>query len=155
MADADVIELELNRPTASARPKVGWIVALTADGELLVDFEGNPGEPIPARTTVALADSAVKTAVETRQGVVLLFEDDRIDLPIVMGLLTAPRSPEVVPVEVDGQRTEIEAKDEIVLRCGKASITLRRNGRVTIRGAWVETRASVVNRIRGGSVQIN
>ena len=40
-------------------------------------------------------------------------------------------------------------------RCGKASITLRRNGRVLIRGFRVETRAEAVNRIKGGSVQIN
>lgn len=32
---------------------------------------------------------------------------------------------------------------------------LRRNGRVVIRGAYVETRSRGVNRIKGGSVQIN
>jgi hypothetical protein len=61
------------------------------------------------------------------------------------------------PVEVllDGKRVVIDARDEIVLRCGKASITLRRNGRIVIRGTYVETRAEGVNRIQGGSVQIN
>ncbi len=62
----------------------------------------------------------------------------------------------VVPeVVVDGKRTQIEGSDEIVLRCGKASITLRSNGRLIIRGAYVETRASGTNRIKGGSVLIN
>jgi hypothetical protein len=56
---------------------------------------------------------------------------------------------------VDGRRVEIEATDEIVLRCGQASIVLRRNGRVVIRGTYVETRSRGVNRIKGGSVQIN
>ncbi|WP_244923864.1 DUF6484 domain-containing protein [Enhygromyxa salina] len=56
---------------------------------------------------------------------------------------------------VDGRRVEIEAADEIVLRCGQASIVLRRNGRVVIRGTYVETRSRGVNRIKGGSVQIN
>lgn len=56
---------------------------------------------------------------------------------------------------VDGQRVVIDARDEIVLRCGKASITLRRNGRIVIRGTYVETRSAGTNRIRGGSVQIN
>jgi hypothetical protein len=56
---------------------------------------------------------------------------------------------------VDGKRVLIDAKDEVVIRCGKASITLRRNGRVVIRGTFVETRAEGVNRIKGGSVQIN
>lgn len=49
----------------------------------------------------------------------------------------------------------IDAADELVLRCGQASITLRRNGRVLINGTHVETQAEGVNRIKGGSVQIN
>ena len=56
---------------------------------------------------------------------------------------------------VDGRRVEFEAADEIVLLCGQASITLRRNGRIVIRGTYVETRSKGVNRIKGGSVQIN
>jgi hypothetical protein len=58
-------------------------------------------------------------------------------------------------MRVDGRRVEIEAADEIVLRCGQASIVLRRNGRVVIRGTYVETRSRGVNRIKGGSVEIN
>jgi hypothetical protein len=42
-----------------------------------------------------------------------------------------------------------------VLQCGSASLTLRRDGRVLIRGAYVETHSRGVNRIKGGSVKIN
>jgi hypothetical protein len=56
---------------------------------------------------------------------------------------------------VDGEPVVVEATDELVLRCGAASITLRSNGRVLIQGTHVETRAEGVNRIKGGSVQIN
>jgi hypothetical protein len=56
---------------------------------------------------------------------------------------------------VDGKRIVFDAQDEIVLRCGKASITLRRNGRIIIRGTRVETAAEGVNRIKGGTVEIN
>jgi hypothetical protein len=62
---------------------------------------------------------------------------------------------EALEAVVDGKRVVIDAQDEVVIRCGKASITLRRNGRVVIRGTYVETRAEGVNRIKGGSVQIN
>ena len=58
-------------------------------------------------------------------------------------------------VMVDGKRIKIEGQDEIVLRCGEASITLRRNGRVIIRGTYVESRSKGTNRIKGGSVLIN
>ena len=58
-------------------------------------------------------------------------------------------------VMVDDKRIEIEGQDEVVLRCGKASITLRRNGRVIIRGTYVESRSTGTNRIKGGAVLIN
>ena len=44
---------------------------------------------------------------------------------------------------------------EIELRCGKASLILTRAGKVLIRGAYLLSRSSGVNRIKGGSVQIN
>jgi hypothetical protein len=61
----------------------------------------------------------------------------------------------VIETDVDGKRVRIVAKDEIVLECGKASITLRRNGRVIVRGTHVETNSDGTNRIKGGQVQIN
>ena len=73
-----------------------------------------------------------------------------------MELQTAEESgPVTVDAKVDGNRVHLEGRDEIVLSCGKASITLRRNGRVIIRGAYVETRSSGTNRIKGASVALN
>lgn len=137
---------------ALATPHVGWIVAHDERG-LLVDFPDNPGPPTPARSVIALDRDTVADAIANKRGVLLTFERGRSELPIVVGLLQEPAAPEVV--EVDGQRVVIDGKDEIVLRCGAASITLRRNGRVVIRGTYVETRSVGVNRIRGGSVLIN
>ena len=58
-------------------------------------------------------------------------------------------------MQLDDQRLELRAEREIVLRCGKASITLTRAGKVIIQGAYLSSRSSGVNRIKGGSVQIN
>jgi hypothetical protein len=60
-----------------------------------------------------------------------------------------------VEADVDGKRVRVTAQDEIVLQCGSASVTLRRNGRVVIRGTYVETHSEGTNRIKGGQVQIN
>jgi uncharacterized protein (DUF2345 family) len=61
----------------------------------------------------------------------------------------------VIEAEIDGKRVRIVAQDEIVLECGSASITLRRNGRIVIRGTYVETSSEGTNRIKGGQVRIN
>jgi hypothetical protein len=53
------------------------------------------------------------------------------------------------------ERLELVAEQEIVLRCGEASITLTKAGKIVLRGAYVLSRSSGVNKIKGGSVQIN
>jgi hypothetical protein len=60
-----------------------------------------------------------------------------------------------VEVDADGERMTVTAKEELVLRCGEASITLTKAGKVLIRGTYVSSRSSGVNRIKGGAVHIN
>jgi hypothetical protein len=136
--------------------RAGAIVGGSARSPL-VDYPGNPHGPIAARTIAALPERA---AGDPPREALLVFEDERSDRPIVVGLLAPAADGRSTPGRaitalVDGKQVVIDAQDEIVLRCGEASITLRRNGRVVIRGAYVETRSRGVNRIKGGSVQIN
>ncbi len=145
-----------------ARPRivgavVGTLVAHDRDG-LVVDFPDNPDGPVRARLALPLGAEQIARALEDRSGVVLMFEHGDPAQPLVVGLVQPVRPPQpadAAVAHVDGKRVELVAQDEIVLRCGTASITMRRNGRIVIRGTYVETRASGVNRIRGGSVAIN
>ena len=164
-ATATVAEPE--RPSV----KVGRLAAGSAPGALLVDFDGNAEGPVAARTVLELDDAKIGRALASRQGAVLLFENGDPRLPIVLGLIPAdagaallgtllasPRSAaQAAPAEarIDGKRVVLEGKDEVVLKCGEASITLTRDGKLFVRGAYVETRATGVNRIKGGSVKIN
>ncbi len=66
-----------------------------------------------------------------------------------------PSKPAQVEVDADGQRLVVSAQEQLVLRCGKASITLTKAGKVLIQGAYVLSRSTGVNRIKGGSVQLN
>jgi hypothetical protein len=58
-------------------------------------------------------------------------------------------------VASDGKRMLLSAQEEITLRCGQASITLTKAGKVLLSGDYVLSRSRGVNRIKGGSVQIN
>jgi hypothetical protein len=69
--------------------------------------------------------------------------------------VAAAEEPQVIEADIDGRRVKIIARDEIVLECGEASITLRRNGRIIIKGTYVETSSEGTNRIKGGQVRIN
>ena len=66
-----------------------------------------------------------------------------------------PEQPGQVEVDADGERLVVSAKEQIVLLCGQASITLTKAGKVLIQGTYVSTRSSGVNRVKGASVQIN
>jgi hypothetical protein len=138
--------------------KRGRIVSWTEDG-LFVAY-GQETAPIRAESLVALTPDEVEVAVRDGMPVMLVFEDGDPLRPLLIGLvrtLPATRTglPKTTHAKVDGQRIEFAAKDEVVLRCGEASITLRRNGRVVIKGAYVETRSRGTNRIKGGHVSIN
>jgi hypothetical protein len=157
----DVVQLPVELGPITT-PRTGRLVGHNEQGRLLVDFTGNPFGPLRARTTLVLAPAELSRAVAEQHAVLLLFEEGDPGRPIVVGLLRdevpaaeTPAPEPKVEVEADGRRVELEAADELVLRCGQASIVLRRNGRVVIRGTYVETRAKGVNRIKGGSVLIN
>lgn len=76
---------------------------------------------------------------------------------VIQGKTSWPldKQPNQVEVDADGERMIVSAKEQLVLRCGKASITLTKAGKVLIKGSYVLSRSSGVNRIKGGSVQLN
>jgi hypothetical protein len=149
MDDAfDVMTLAPPPASGTIHGVVIGTVAASDGSRVWVDFPGNPSaEPTAARSTLAAGGAQVGREVA------LLFESGDPRRPVVMGLME-PRAAAPVQAEVDG-RLVLSAEREVVLRCGSASITLTRAGKVLIRGEYVLSRASGVHRIRGGSVQIN
>lgn len=153
----------LARPTAPPRASmlpgvvVGELVALADEGRTpLVVFPGQPGtSALRARSVVDLHGPHIG------QAVVLMFDGGDTSRPLVMGVLResqgwpAAEAPQQVRVDADGERLIVSAAEQLVLRCGKASITLTQAGKVLIQGSYVSSRSTGVNRIRGGSVQLN
>lgn len=137
---------------------VGELLALTDGGyTALVRYAGQPGSAaIAARSTVDLHGAHIGKRVT------LVFEDGDANKPLVTGVLREPgagwplaEAPAQVEVDADGERMVLSARQELVLRCGKASITLTKAGKVLIQGSYVSSRSTGVNRVKGGSVQLN
>ena len=55
----------------------------------------------------------------------------------------------------DGETVRVDAESRLELRCGKASIIMESDGRITVRGSKLVSQASGSNLIRGGSVKLN
>lgn len=145
--------------------RIGTVAAIHEDGTVGVDHLGGRGGPWAAKLAGGIQSLAASGGMAPGQRVLLLFEDgdprrpvvidtvhDRVETPAPMEL-EAPEPLE--DVTVDGRRITFDAREEIVLRCGKSSITLTRAGKIIIRGAYLLNRSSGVNRIKGASVQIN
>ena len=142
---------------------VGVLKDINAQDQPLVDFHENPLPlSVQARSTVPLGKADIG------QDVVLMFERGDLRKPIIMGILFSTNKnllqrtmeeelEQIQPtqVELDGERLTFTGSKEIVLKCGKASITLTKAGKIIIKGEYLLNRASGVNRIQGGSVQIN
>jgi hypothetical protein len=130
---------------------VGALVGLV-DGVLLVTYPGQVSrDPVPCRTVVNVDRASVGRQV------LLVFEDGDPRRPVLVGCLTSGPSASAAAVDVkaDGATVTVTARERIVLRCGKASITLTSAGKVILQGEYISQRSMGVVRIKGGCVEIN
>lgn len=152
---------------------VGQIVRIDRDGRILVDYPQNSMGAIPARFTRAMDIESLVSAKDEGLQVLLVFEDNRPDRPIIIDVLSSLMDgisgsgtkseqedlvlgmDETQDITLNGKKIIFTGQEEIVLKCGKASITMTKAGKIIIRGAYVLNRSSGVNKIKGGSVHIN
>ena len=167
-AAEEVPDQDLLRPlvvgrTTAAEPTSSWggvvvgeLIGITDSGRTpLVTFPGQRGSAaVLARSVVDLHGAHVGGQV------VLAFDGADPGRPIVMGLVRGdqrarPKRPGHVEVDRDGERMIVSAKTQLVLRCGRASITLTKAGKVLIEGTYVSSRSTGVSRLKGGSIHLN
>jgi hypothetical protein len=141
---------------------VGRLVAVDERGVPLVTFAGTTA-PLEARALNA-AEIDVEALASGPIDVLLACPGDDRTRPVILGAvsdhLSQSRSAAVphqagVHAYVDEKRIVFNAQREILFRCGKASILLRSDGRVIVKGTHLTSRATELNKIRGAAVKIN
>jgi len=147
--------------------RIGSITGIDKKGLILIDFPGNTLGPLPARFVESIKQKLLKHGVPVNDKILIIFENDDPGLPIIIDSIcdtlddqaesdaVAFQVQETEDVTIDGRRVTFDAKEQIELRCGKSSIILTRAGKVLIRGAYLLSRSTGANRIKGGSVQLN
>lgn len=118
------------------------ITEIGPDGRAQVMIPALSAAPLFAQSLVPVPAGSVG-----RSAAVTMMEDQ----PLILGLIQPP----LPEIEADGEKLVLEARREVTLRCGKASITMTADGRVTIRGTQVLSRSDGPNRVQGASVQLN
>jgi hypothetical protein len=165
-AITDLINLNNLWTTQAISFCVGKIVKITEEGRAIVDYPGNPTGTLEARSVVN-APFKSKDYSEENISVLLFFENGDPALPIIGGIIHdtlyphAPSEEITVSMErshdavLDGKKMILQAREEIVLHCGKSSVTLKKDGKIVLKGIQIVSRASGTNKIKGASVKIN
>lgn len=140
-------------------------VAASRDGQVMVEFD--EAGPRAARVLSGPDGDELVRPENCGQEVLLLFQDGDPDRPIVVGRLGGaaaealsllrerPDPGRARNVVVDGDRVKIVADKEIVLECGEGSITIRKDGKIVVKGTHLLSRSKGPHRIKGARVDIN
>jgi len=126
---------------------IGIYISTDADGRIWLKL------PIGKEDLVSAASCLCDlSGQQAGTKLAVMFVEGRIELPVVVGPVFAEfdQGHKKIP-----EKVEICASEQIVLKCGKATLRLQGDGSAVIRGEKVVSRASGTNRIRGGNVQIN
>ena len=145
---------------SGAHMLVGHLDGLDAEGRILFRA-ANETESRPVTIGVEMSDGALVKAARTARRAAVLADQDG-DLRVLVALLrerVAERARDALPgeleVRVDGETLRLTAESSIELRCGKARLVLRRDGRVTLEGAHIVSASTGPQRIKGATIALN
>lgn len=151
---ANRVEPAADRAATSRQAQRGVFCGFEADQVPLVRI--GRGDPQRAISAIPLHEQ------ERGKAVLVLFEHRGDERPIIVGLFASKDDPDPpmptkpsLNAKLDGESLVLHAERQIELRCGEASITLTRAGKVLIRGAYVLSRSKGANKIKGAYVDIN
>ena len=136
------------------------------DTRILIDYPGNLHGVLPARSAVAIPKSHERKSSIPLQ-VILVFENGDISLPFIIGIINSEQQllnkKKVIKDPIDHEKNLViesdtlilSGREKVTLQCGKGSITLKKDGKIIIKGVELVSRASESNKIKGCTVSVN
>jgi len=121
--------------------------AIHPDGTGTISIDGR--QTAPARFVF------VPKAEDIGCNIAVMFEQNDPSRPLIIGRHWVPGRADPLPDTRPEDSIRLEADRDITLKCGKASLTLTRAGKIILHGTYVSSRSTGANRIKGGSVGIN
>ena len=145
-------ELLIESMTQGKQIVRGSVLVVRNDGTvLLVCKDEKPGELL---CDVLQTSESPGLKLSPGDTVLVWLPENDEEHGVVLGLIGPSRA--VVGEEKEKpDEIVIEAKKNLTLKCGEGSITLRKDGKILIKGKDLVSQAKRMNRIKGGSVTIN
>ncbi len=139
----------------------GHLTGIDADGRLLFQPEGAK-EAFAVGIGADLSDGVLVRAARRRRRALVVRTTDATPRWLLVGLVrerigekARDAKPGRLEVTVDGEKVRLEAEHDLELKCGQASITLRYDGRVEVRGTHILSASRGPNRVKGATIALN
>jgi hypothetical protein len=142
------------RVSVEGRYVEGHVVAVEPDGK--AKFRDDPDELVTVRIPrhVDRRWLAAAVALAPVPAIVLCLDSGRA--PVLAHVFAAPEhAPLDEQFRVNAKTIELSASESVHIRTGKSIVTVTAAGEIQVRGKNILSRASNVNRVRGGAVRIN
>ncbi len=140
----------------------GQLDGFDSEGRLLFRPDGDPNLRVPVGIGAALSDGAVVKAARQGARALVVRTVDPSPSWMLVGLIrdrvaASARDARAgeLEVQVDGETLRLTAENNIELRCGSASLTLRKDGKVVLSGTYIVSNSRGANKIRGATISLN
>ncbi len=153
----------LTRSDGGAAPSLvtGHLAGIDDEGRLIFAPEDGGGT-FPVAIGVELDDATLVRAARRRRRALVVRTADATPRWLLVGLVRERLSAKAITAragklesEIEGETLRITAERDLELRCGQASITLRRDGRIVLNGTNVLSASRGPNRIKGATIALN
>lgn len=158
---ADLIA-SLVAPGGTVQATTGHLEGVDDEGRLLFRPEGEHGAPVPVSIGLELSDGALVKAARQQRRALVLRTADPTSRWMLVGLVrdrVAAKARDAgrgrLEVSIDGEKLTLNAEHDLELKCGRASITLRYDGRIELRGTHILSASRGPIRIKGATVALN
>ena len=150
----EVVPSATDIQSVAGRFAEGHVVAMGTAGRAV--FRDDSGAQTEARVPRHIDRRWLAAAVALAPVPAVMLVLDGTRSPILAHAFAAPEHERLDEhVHLGGKTIELEAQESIRIRTGRSIVTVTAAGEVNVRGRNVTTRASNVNRVRGGAVKIN
>jgi hypothetical protein len=132
----------------------GVVVGLCSGGK--AKFRDEAGEITEVRVPRHVDKRWLEAAVVLAPVPAVAVHPEGIREPLLGCVFCAPEHEALDErFRVDAKTIELSARESVQIRTGKSIVTVTAAGEVSVRGKNITSRASNLNRIRGGAVKIN
>lgn len=137
------------QPVIAGRSRLATVTTIDPVGDVWV----SDGDQVARQAHVVMhvTPTMVRTALRHHLPVIVT-EVDGSNHPIITGVVAGAVR---FTARVDGEQVEINGERDVVLQCGKASITLTRGGQIVLRGEFIHSQSNGPQVIQGATVDIN